>query len=210
MAGNGSCVTVPRPTAGQKFKIRTKNLGAGAGTIDVETTIKVFSATTMESDTVSTGDVSATGSKTNTYTIANNFIDTTKIVSKDTSTINTQIGAITTATDTTIDFSPFVRHAIDQVCENQTWTTTYDLTTAVKVSGVNTSTASNHSIIYTVEALNVAKTVTAGSFNTYQVKIEDGSSVVTNWLDIATGVFVKGESRDNTGTLTGTQELISQ
>jgi hypothetical protein len=164
----------------------------------------------MASDTVTTGALSAKGNKVNTFTINNNFIDTTKIVSIDTTTVKTAAGTITTATDTTIDFSPFMRNAIDKVCENQTWTTTYDITTAVKITGFDTSNSSSQSRIQTIEKLNVAQTVKAGSFNTYQIKIEDGSSVVTNWLDIATGVFVKGEERDNTGKLIATQELISQ
>ena len=63
--------------------------------------------------------------------------------------------------------------------------------------------------IYTIEAINVSKTVTAGTFNTIQLKIEDGTSVIRTWGDIATGLWVASEQKLTSGKLFSQSELIS-
>ena len=209
----GNCVSFPRPSVGQKTKTLVKTLTTPTNEATVELTVTAISDTAISTSKTTTGDLTATGTSVNNFTSANNFIDTTEITSQDTTTITVPIvGDITTTTDTTVTFSPFSRAPIDEVCENQTWTDTYDLQTNVNVTsaGMTTSTSSvsNVSNIFTVESINESVTVDAGTFTTFKVKLEDGSIETTTWTDIATGIPVKSETKDGNGALVATQELL--
>ena len=212
-AGTGNCVSFPRPAVGQKTKTLIKTLTAPATETTIELTVTAFSATSMSTSKSTTGAVTATGTATNTFTIANNYIDTTEITSQDTTTISVPIvGDITTITDITSTFSPFTRAAIDEVCENQTWTDTYDLVTATNITTLGSTTpassTASQSVIHTIESINETVTVDAGTFATFKEKREDGSIIVQTWTDIATGINVKVELKDASGTLVSTQELV--
>jgi len=168
-----------------------------------------MSNTSQSTSKVTTGDVEATGTTVQKFTIANNYIDITEIVSDDSTTITIpSVGAFTTTTNTKLTFDPFLRNAIDEVCENQTWTSTYDLTSEVSGGGGASSTASTLSVINTIESINETTTVEAGTFTTFQQKSEDGSLVNTFWVDINSGKTVSVESRDSSVTLVSSQELI--
>jgi hypothetical protein len=72
-----------------------------------------------------------------------------------------------------------------------------------------TISTTHHSEIHTIEAINISKIVPAGSFNTMQYKFEDSSSIVTMWMDITTATSVAFETKDTSGGITSSSELIS-
>ena len=178
-----------------------------------EVTYTAVSDTSISSTKTSTGAINATGTAMENFTIANGFRDFTTITSQDTTTLTVPVlGDLTTVTDTVITFTPFSRAPIDEVCENQTWTDTHNIKTDVTVTSVGVTTPSSNttsvSTVSTVLSINESVTVDAGTFTTFKFKIEDGSLEILNWVDIATGMSVKTETRDASGNLVGTQELL--
>lgn len=204
-------MSVPRPMVGQITKTRVNSFGTNPSEAIVELEVTAMSNISQSTSKVTTGDVEATGTTVMTFTISDGFLDVTEIVSDDTTTIDLPVvGPITTTTNTKLIFDPSRREPIDEVCENQTWTSTYDLTTEVLLpaGGGVTSNTSSMSIINTVESINEAVTVEAGTFTTFKLKSEYDNSVDTFWVDINSGKTVSSESKDSSGTLLGTQELI--
>ena len=201
----GACVMLPRLGTGDVFTIRAQNL-IQSTTVDVETTIVSFGETLATYATESTGDLVASGEKTETYTIGNNYIDITKIISSDVTTVS----GYTVATDTTLVFTPQLRVPIDEVCEGTVLESAYELETAVTTPGFSIPTnVSNHVSLTTIESVNMIKTTTLGTFTTVQMKMEDGESKTISWIDILTGYFVASEYYNADGVKEGTQELIS-
>ncbi|MEB8434052.1 hypothetical protein OO007_17565 [Cocleimonas sp. KMM 6892] len=208
----GNCITIPRPIVGQKITL--KRTSDQDSTVSTETeTVTVSNNTTLSLDTtyeqnVAGFNISSTGDMTFTYTIANNFRDITKLETN-LVTNNSLTGEI--ETNLVNEYSPYWRVASDEICEGQTWTTDSVVTTTVTSSAdpsANTMT-NNQNIIFTIESVNIQKTVTAGTFSTYQIRQEDANGVNTIWFDKATGLWVISEGRNSDGDLIGTAELIS-
>ncbi len=225
-----SCVTFPRPTRGQHAEYKTENYRQ-VGTLSVprnrgiyKKTIQVASNTSISSATFST-PIGFVGTSTSTFSVAGNYKKITQQQSKATSPINNKT--------TTKVFDPFRREAVGKVCSGQTWTDDYTKKTTDGSPGLTQETKLK--VIKTIEAINVSKTVLAGTFNTFRQKevidssnvtkpgtlgiptkipktipgrpTNSGSNVTTTWVDIATGVPVLTEVKNAAGKLVRTSEL---
>lgn len=212
----GNCVTIARPQVGQIEVIKTTGV---SGSPDVYLKRKVTAlSNTSYSEEFSvrsgseTGEIITASTTSETYTIANNFRDVTQTTSKSSASLPDATGA-TSIQEVTIlsNYSPYRRTPVDRVCEGQTWTTDYDDTNTTTFGTLlaPTTSTTHHSEIHTIEAININKTVPAGSFNTVQYKFEDGNSIVTIWMDITTAASVAFETKDTLGADTSSSELIS-
>lgn len=216
--GNGNCVSFPRPTVNQRSLARVTAIIVEPSVSEVEVIVTAASDTSLSFSTAITGDIdssgtlaiaNSTGTLTQTFTIENNFQDVTE-----TSTTNNIVTADGDIIDSqvTITLTPFQRFAVDEVCENQTWTTTFDSVANISFSGVaipeNEGSQVTRSLINTIESVDETTTVEAGTFNTFRLRTEDGNTTDLTWIDIASGITVMSEQRDNTGALLGTSELI--
>lgn len=218
--GTGTCVSITSPKAGDTSLIKNITIvDAVSAETDVRTTYTAVSNTswTYESKITSGGGLiedlltedqipegvnltditSLSLETTETFTIANNFIDFTKSV-----TTSTDIGTITTT------YSPPRSAPINEVCEGQVYTQEY-IETIASLGGIDTE---NVNVKSTIEAVNVQKSAPAGTFNTFQVKSvnEAEDTIVTAWVDIASSTIVIMEIRNEDGELVGTGSLISQ
>ena len=243
--GTGGCVNYPLPTVGLKVKTQYQNLSRGDhsdGTSSITTSystreelITEISSTSLSKETnayyLQTSD---DGSRwvfttdevsTDTFTIDNSIVEMTGAVSTSISTLtNTFINAPTkttiTTTDTTTSLSPAQRFPIGQICEGQTWdssfafTSTYTSTIETLPDGnVTPPESSDFSYSYSgnhiVEAVNVSKTTAAGTFNTFRFSGENGSYIDTNWVDIASGVTVFSQTKSaSSNSLISSYEVI--
>lgn len=218
--GTGVCVNFASPKVGDKGLIRnvTTDDDGNSFETDVRTTYTAVSSTSWNYDSEvsvgglgdiedlipdgllpegvdlddSLGQISQT---TETFTIANNFINITKSV-----TTSASLGVITTT------YSPPRRAPINEVCEGQVFTQNYTQT-QVSLGGTDIE---NVSVKNTIEAVNVQKSAPAGTFNTFQVKSEDSELTLTTWVDTASSTIVVMESRNADGDLLGTASLIEQ
>jgi len=208
----GTCVTLPRLGTGDVYTIRTVNLENDT-TVDVETTIEQFSETSGKFTTVVTGDVQSTGVKDETWSIGNNYIDITKIVTKDVSTVQ----GFTVSSDITLDFSPYQRTPIDTVCDGDVHTTEFGLMTTGTVAGFPTPTLqTQNEWTTTIESVNETKVIGLGTFTAVKMNLERRTTSnntttvdrVIRWIDTATGYDIAGEYQDDSGNVVSTQELI--
>ena len=182
-AGTGGCVSYPRYEVGQVVKRQLKDKNDVVSLISESRVISISSTSMTIHEKDSIGGFVDESDEVTKYTIANNFMDITE-----------DSGSI---------YTPFHRIPIDKVCEDQTWTTTY---TETDSDGEITQ----HSKIYTVEAVNVSKTTLAGTFNTFRIKEEDGAFTGVSWIDIDSGYDVFSDFTDTNYAFTGTLELIEK
>lgn len=200
-ASLGACVTYPRLKAGDVYTIRSKQQGIS---IDVRTTVKKFTDTEAELDILSSGAVSGTGHVTQKYSIANNYIDITKI--ETTNTTSTQGYTINTVA--TIDISPYLRNFADKVCENESYSGTRTMTTNTQVMGTSNSVTNSVDYKISILAINEAK----NGYNTFKMRNEDFTSSlsITTWIDINTGLLIYQETKNtNSGAIVSTQEIVN-
>ncbi len=190
-AGSGGCVNFPMPTVGQIVK---RELRDSSGDLSFSKSTEI----TAVSNTSITQHI--TGSNFNStiteeYTIANNFRD----ITKDTVGIS--------GFDFVTTYTPFQRVPTGEVCEGQTWTTTYTEKEFGEPAVSKTQT-------YTIEAVNVSKTTKAGTFNTFRMKLVETSPSVNitakTWFDIDSGYDVLGEFSDTVSGFDGTLELVEK
>ena len=209
----GSCVVVPRPVVGkiEKYKVMTYYFPtADSYTLDVTVT-SISNTSISTTKKIILNNFIIDREETKDYTISNNFIDYTQRTIHEviTSMRNQGLPPTVEITDTTNFYDPFRRRETGKVCENQTWTTTYDSTTNTTRTGKNDSSfVESISEIYTIEAINKLKTVQGGTFNTYLLKHEFKNYIEKSWIDIRTGKTVSFEERDTSGKLNYTEELI--
>ncbi len=212
----GNCTTVGRPQVGQIEVLKTIT---SFDSTDLYLSRKVNTLTdTFSSEEFSVrsgsenGEIVTKSTHSETYTIANNFRDVTQTIGITSSSIPDATGATSTQEIKIVsNYSPYLRNPVDRVCEGQTWINDYevsDTTTFGNLLEPITSTRHN-STIHTIEAINISKTVPAGSFNTVQYKFEDGDSIITTWTDIATGMNIASEAKKSTGEIHTRSELIS-
>jgi len=196
---NNDCVVVSRISTGDSFVHRYADNAQSI--LTVTSTYNLVTNTETKVSTVTTGDASSTGEKTLTYTISNNYIYTTNIVSTDlASGFNIE---------TTIAISPSRQDPIDEVCENQTWTSNVSMDTTIVMSSFPSSTVNTtESTVYLVESVDEQKTVSAGTYTTVKMKQDRGSETIITWTDIATGATVYQETKDTTGQVISTIELL--
>jgi hypothetical protein len=188
-AGTGGCVNFPRPLVGQKVTLELKN-DSSTVVISAEREITTVNDTSITEEINSTvAGITTDSIYTETFTIANNYRDITR-------STNTTFG-ITTV----LDYTPYQRIYIDEVCEGQTFNSTY--TTSSPGGDIQ------HSEIYVIEAVNVSKTTAAGTFNTFRTFTEENEAKGTAWIDTATGitVFLEFEGISSPSS-SGTRELI--
>lgn len=207
-----NCITIPRPIVGQKITLKRTSEQDSSVSTETET-ITVSNNTTLSYDTTYNQNfagfnIFSKGDMTFTYTIANNYRDITRLETN-LVTDNPLTGEVETYLVN--EYSPFWRVAGDEVCEGQTWTTDSIVTTTTTSSDDSSSSTmtSNQNIIFTIESVGISKTVTAGTFSTFQIRQEDTNGVNTIWFDKATGLWIIGEGRNLDGDLIGTTELIS-
>ena len=212
----GNCVTLARPRVGQTevsfFKSHDDFIPDSYGETKITSFSDRFSSMEFTSRSGSTtGKILNKNTSSSTYTIANNFINTTKSTVTGSTLITDETGAESTQKfNNVIVFSPYTRNAIDRVCEGQTWTNDWEATTTSTSDNAAPFTSTFHSSqIYTIEAINITKTVPAGTFNTVQQTIVDGMTTIIMWGDIATGMSIASEYKNNTGEITSYSELIS-
>ncbi len=212
----GNCVTIARPQVGRIEVTFSKGYDDFTPDSYWETKIIAFSDTFSSIESTSrsgsaTGKIINQNISTSTHTIANNFIKTTqgKVTGSSITTDETGKESTEKFNNVTV-YSPFTRNAIDRVCEGQTWTNDYDATTTSNVENSAPFTSTFHtSQIYTIEAINVKKTVPAGTFNTVQQTLVDGTTIIRMWGDIATGMNIASEYKNNEGEVITYSELIS-
>ena len=219
-AGTGTCVNIVSPKVGDTGLIKNVTvLGEISSETEVRTTYTAVSNTSWSYDSVVASGVGLiedqlpdgfedllpdninlsdslgqTLKTTETFTIANNFINITKSVT------NSPAGLIT------VTYSPSRSAPFDKVCEGQIYTQKYTETT-LSPGGTDTEIVD---VKNTVEAVNVEKSSPAGTFNTVQVKSEGPKITLTTWVDIESSTIVIMESRNSDGDLLGTGTLISQ
>lgn len=211
--GGGTCVTLPRVGTGSIYTLKNVNI-PNSTTVNVETTVVEFGETFGKFTTVVTGDFESTGEKTETWSIANNYLDITKVVTKDTSVVP---GVGDVVSDITLEFSPYLRQPFDTVCEGEIHTATFELTTTGTVYGYPSPTINTqNNWITTIESVNETKVIGLGSFTAVKTTLErsitsNGSTTkdrIITWIDTETGHVVATEEYDSSGTKISTQELI--
>jgi len=212
--GTGVCINFASPKVGDTSLIKNVTTVDGNSLeTDVRTTYTAVSNTSWSYDSegisglgnignllsedllpdgVELVDVLGQSSQTTeTFTIANNFINITKSE---------------TTLPLTTTYSPSRRAPINEVCEGQIYTQNY---TETRVSLGETITEQVN-VKNTVEAVNVQKSAPAGTFNTFRVKSEGAGIDLTTWVDTASSAIVIMEARNVDGDLIGTSSLIEQ
>ncbi len=94
------------------------------------------------------------------------------------------------------------RREVNTVCINDTWTTDYKVKT--KTTGGSRGPATilgQVNEIFTIESIDKSLTVPAGTYTTYQLKIDNGSGISTFWYDISSGALVKSVNKSSSGKL---------
>lgn len=199
--GDENCISISRPKVGQTTKMIMKAPPNTSHSTIKEETITEFSSTAKSSVTVMTGTLNGTLNSSLTFSISNNYMDATRLVSENSITVN----GTTMTSDNMIEYSPFDRLEIDVVCKNQAWTSDFLLKTTA--SGYSNS---RDMIVHrAIESINDTKSVAAGTFNTYRMKMVVNGADVIIWTDIETGAIVFIETYDSAGTLVATNELLT-
>jgi hypothetical protein len=209
-----NCVNVPElPAPFQRTTTRTIVVSDGGAYSELEADITQVTPTFISADTtkymysgiieVEGGINSAVflelGEITSTFSIAGNYKD----ITEETYAIDHLLF------EDNHRYAPFLRKASGTICENQTWNSDYHHTSEV-ITDFPISAIFPENTINTIESVDVEKIVEAGTFTTYQHKVEYGLKTITNWVDIETGVLVASEARDgSTDELLATKELIS-
>ena len=154
------------------------------------------------SDTTETFNLKADGiidqDITIDFTIANNYRD------------DTRLEILLDGTVTEAIFTPYRRFAVDRVCENQTWTNTFNSEVTIRNTAIGDLPSDTETLtwVQTIEKVNVNRTVEAGTYTTFIQRTDSGDVVSRAWIDQDSGIVVYSESRDFVGTLRETQELI--
>lgn len=204
----GNCVSFPRESLDSPTPTN-RITSYQAGTEVIEFIDTVVSSVVAANDTMLSFENATTFNgitsfsiETQSFTVSNNFKDITDVV--------------TTLVNDDINFenivikrknTPFARSFIDNVCENQTLTQTYDslITTTPGTLPTQRTTVTR---ITTIEAVNQTKTVEAGTFNTFIIRSDNENNVNKSWIDQASGSLVFQEVRDFSDNLISTNELI--
>ena len=201
--GTGTCVNITSPKAGDSSLIQNVAIvGENSLVTEIKTTYTAVSNTSWSYDSegksglgtsllenLLPGPPDLTFQTTETFTIANNFINITK-----SEVTVPALGLVTTT------FSPPRSAPINEVCEGQIFTQNYTETT-VNPGGTDIEQVSTKN---TIEAVNVQKSTPAGTFNTYQLKSEIEGGILTFWFDTETSTLVLLETRD-----AATDDLLS-
>lgn len=171
------CVNIGLPSAGLKYTTEDYLGNVEVSTIDVFDGVSFSETGTYES---TDGTIEPTYARFE-FTITDDYINTTY-------SENVR-GNYTSETNA----SPPTRSAVNRVCLNQTWTDSVNITGFD--SDENGATPVNFSLtnINTIEAINEARTVRAGTFTTYRERV-DNESTTTYWKDQETGVIVYMET----------------
>ena len=203
---NSSCINIKRPTVGLKYSSDSSDLtypSNNVGLINrrvIELNVDTFnnvSKTQSGRSVASDGNTIAAISSESTFTILDDYMNISYFKNSD------QSGTVVN------NYSPPQKQAIDRVCENQTWNNSYDVTGSINTG--NSVLPNNRSVasVHTIESINEAKTVTAGTFTTFKEMVEYGDSTKIIWRDQNSGTVVFQETRNNLDEITGTQELTS-
>jgi len=221
--GTGTCVNITSPKVGDTSLIKHVTIvGENSVEVDTKTTYTAFSNTSLSFDSEGKVDLDLgldtdqlsditdlldspvqTSQTTETFTIANNFIN----ITKSESTIEGGIHSIST-------YSPPRSAPINEVCEGQTFTQNYtETTTTTSTTLLGTVTGTEVAAISTknkIEAVNVQKSTPAGTYSTYQLRSEIEDAILTFWFDTETSTLVLLEQRDAaTGDLLSTSTLMT-
>ncbi len=204
---SGECTTLPKIVVGDSYTLRNTDKTNGS-VVDVETIVTDFTSTQISYTTNSSGAITATGTKVETVSIHDNYLDITKIVTKDRTTT---AQGITVDTDITMEMTPYSRYLYNSACTGKSWTNEYDLKTTTTVLGQPIVVDSHTKETSTVEAVNESKDIALGTFNTMKIKTtnSDGTYKVL-WYDLDKARLVYGEHYNASGGLISTQELIAQ
>lgn len=207
---SSKCVTLPRETKGLSYtrKITTTFRGATPTISKNKVTILETdnTSTTYEQETINNdGIVVGKATTTHTFKIANNYMDITSIENTQTSTV---LGVTSVSTTKTTN-SPYFRVAIDKVCEEQKWTTSFDSISTTTVNGeVTTSPPFSHEMNMSIVSVDEIKTTPLDTFVTVK-KIQDtGDHKIIFWIDVITGILVYMETYDKNENLIMTFELL--
>ena len=201
-----SCVDIKRPTVGLKYSSDSSELthpSNNVGLINrevIELNVDTFNNVSKSQSgrsLASDGSTIAAINSESTFTISDDYINISYFKYSD------QGGTVIE------NYAPAQKQAIDRVCENQTWTNSYNVSGSI--STVNSTLPNNSSVasVHTIESINEAKAVAAGTFTTFKETVEYGDSKKTIWRDQSSGVVVFQETRNSLDEITGTRELIS-
>ena len=108
-----------------------------------------------------------------------------------------------------IYFNPYRRFPDGEVCEGQSWEDAYtDRRESVDYGLQGAAQTNSLATKASIEGINIFKRVEAGEFNTYIVKLVDGSTEQRFWVDIESGAEVYSEV-SLSGEIVNTSELTN-
>ena len=197
------CVNLPRPAQGLSFIHKKTSLDPNASFHSIEdylSTEKIIDSfsdvlmTTTGTAFVTLENVSFSFSEKLEFTIINGYQNISYHEYNDDSVSRKTF------------YSPPKKQAMDIVCENQTWTNTYNTDGSSITSphdGISIPVSYSQSTIHTIESINEPKTVIAGSFITFRERVDFGSFAQIIWRDQNTGIIVLRET-----TYTGSDDNL--
>ncbi len=191
----GSCAAVPLISTGTKYTWTTTSQGVSF-TSDI--THDLVTTTQAKETVISQGSTTTTEKS---FTINNDIISSTELIT------NTSGSGFDLKTETT--FSPFMQAIAYNFCVGQTLNSSYESTTK-SLAGTSSTDVTE---VYGVDAVNESLITAGGTFTTVKftvLRTDSGGTIRTiNWLDQATGILVRQESYDNSGSLNSTTEVTS-
>jgi len=201
--GLNHCVSINRPSSNLKYTLEETEYSDGLVISEDTKTFDVLAfgdaTSTVKITTLENENILTTRSE---FYFADNYQHTTFSFNERKNRIGETI--LTQA----IYFDPYSRFPDGEVCENQPWEDNYIDRRDTIVDGLQEpEQRSTVKIQATIEGINILKTVEAGEFNTYIVKLRNDDTEHFYWIDIESGVEVYSEVR-GVGVLVSTSELI--
>jgi hypothetical protein len=200
MLAGSECVDIPWPKVGMSYTARSTIVAGGVSqVVEAKHTYTKVSKTSISEATETKGaGIVIQGTSVSTFTVNGDYMDITKRV--DTNDILG--GDVTTST-----YDPYERNPLNKACKGQKWTNNFVSTSVSTIGGTEIEEIITSHI---VESINESKTVEAGTFVTYKVKMTlADDSYINFWFDTKKAVLVSAEAYAADGGQISTTELIA-